>query len=223
VPSYVPNDTILIGGEGEDMRGLPEAFPILSQQSSVIGSDCSSMVMMTGPNYSGKSVYVKQVALIVYLAHLGCFVPATRAIIGLTDKILTRLATAETVSKVESAFMTDLQQVSSALNLATHRSLLVIDEFGKGTDSFGEPKLPCFPSGKDLACFPDGAGLACGVFEYLLSLGEQRPKVLGTTHFHEIFESGFLKPRPELSFGHMEVRVDMEAFELENQISYLYK
>ena len=69
----------------------------------------------------------------------------------------------------------------------------------------------------------DGAGLACGVFEYLLDLGDQRPKVLGATHFHEIFENGFLEPRPDMIFGHMQVRVDLEAVDVEDQITYLYK
>ena len=71
--------------------------------------------------------------------------------------------------------------------------------------------------------FVDGAGLACGVFEYLLGLGDNRPKVLGATHFHEIFENGFLRKRPELTFGHMEVRVDAEAAQIEDQVTYLYK
>lgn len=96
-----------------------------------------SVLMMTGPNYSGKSVYLKQVALIVYMAHVGCFVPADRATVGLTDKILTRIATRETVSRFQSAFMIDLQQAALATTLATHRSLVIIDEFGKGTDSSG--------------------------------------------------------------------------------------
>lgn len=100
--------------------------------------------------------------------------------------------------------MIDLQQIALAINIATVRSLVLIDEFGKGTDS----------------C--DGAGLACGVFEYFLSLGDKRPKVLGATHFHEIFENGFLQPRPHLSFGHMEIRIDKEAEGVENQITYLY-
>lgn len=69
----------------------------------------------------------------------------------------------------------------------------------------------------------DGAGLACGVFEHFLSLGDGRPKVLGATHFHEIFESGFLQPRPILAFGRMEVRVHKDAEEVEDQITYLYK
>lgn len=69
----------------------------------------------------------------------------------------------------------------------------------------------------------DGAGLACGVFEHFLSLDAERPKVLGATHFHEIFENGFLQPRPQLAFGHMEIRIDKDAEAMENQITYLYK
>lgn len=69
----------------------------------------------------------------------------------------------------------------------------------------------------------DGAGLACGIFEYLLNLGDNRPKVVAATHFHEIFENGFLEPRPELQFGHMEVQVDERSREIGDQITYLYK
>ena len=69
----------------------------------------------------------------------------------------------------------------------------------------------------------DGAGLACGVFEHFLELGDDRPKVLGATHFHEIFENGFLPPRPSLQYGRMEVRIDGDAAEMENQVTYLYK
>lgn len=69
----------------------------------------------------------------------------------------------------------------------------------------------------------DGAGLACGLFEYLLNLGNEKPKVLAATHFHEIFENGFLLPRPELQFGYMEVQMDPEAQEIEDQLTYLYK
>lgn len=162
------------------------------------------MLVMTGPNYSGKSVYLKQNALIVYMAHIGSYVPADRATIGMTDKILTRIATRESVSRNQSAFMIDLQQVALSLSLATNRTLVVVDEFGKGTNA------------------SDGAGLCCGVFEYLLSLGRNRPKVLAATHFHEIFENDFLEDRPELSFGHMEIRVDIQAELVEDQITYLY-
>ncbi|KAL9597285.1 MAG: hypothetical protein Q9219_005266 [cf. Caloplaca sp. 3 TL-2023] len=207
VPSYVSNDTSIIGGEGRGRScgGDTDRSPAPSSTPSPSSQDQACMLMMTGPNYSGKSVYLKQVALIVFMAHVGCFVPADAAVIGITDKILTRVATKETITKVQSAFMLDLQQISKALGSATRRSLVFIDEFGVGTDS------------------NDGAGLACGVFEHLLNLGEERPKVLGATHFHEIFENGFLLPRPYLAFGHMQVRIDEEAEAIEDQVTYLYK
>ena len=100
------------------------------------------------------------------MAHAGCFVPAESATIGLTDKILTRVTTRETVSRTQSAFMIDLQQISLAMSLCTRRSLILIDEFGRGSDS------------------NDGAGLACAVFEHLSQLGNSCPKVVGATHFH---------------------------------------
>lgn len=135
VPSYVANDTTLEGGPGHHSRAHESTTD--ERTSSAEGVASPSMLILTGPNYSGKSVYLKQVAIIVYMAHIGCFVPADAATIGLTDKILTRIATRETVSKVQSAFMIDLQQIALAMNLATHTSLVVIDELGKGTDSSG--------------------------------------------------------------------------------------
>ena len=146
VSAYVPNDTFLVGGPGAPISNELQANQIRNDEAKRATSQetaysevlaGSSMLMMTGPNYSGKSVYLKQVALIVYMAHVGCFVPADCATVGLTDKILTRIATRETVSRFQSAFMIDLQQVALAITLATRRSLVIIDEFGKGTDSSG--------------------------------------------------------------------------------------
>jgi DNA mismatch repair protein MSH5 len=203
VVSYVANDAFIQGGPG--LKVSSESDSADSQVEPVADSvEEPSLLIMTGPNYSGKSVYLKQIALIVYMAHLGSFVPAESATIGITDKILTRIATRESISKAQSAFMIDLQQVTLAMTLATYRSLVIIDEFGKGTNS------------------SDGAGLACGVFEYFLSLGPERPKVLGATHFHEIFESGRFDGRPEIAFGHMEVRVDEETEIVADQITHLY-
>ncbi|KAI5250452.1 hypothetical protein E4T43_00033 [Aureobasidium subglaciale] len=204
VSNFIPNDTLMAGGEGmplaEQHEALSGDFPRRHEQNNMF----PSMVLVTGPNFSGKSVYLKQVAIIVFMAHVGSFVPASRADIGVTDKIMTRVATRESVSRNQSAFMIDLQQISVALNLATNRSLLIIDEFGKGTDSH------------------DGAGLAAGVFNHLLERGDHCPKVIGATHFHEIFESGFLLPHERLAFGHFEVRVDPQSRQINEQLTYLY-
>lgn len=203
VPVYIANDCFITGGIGDGADH--EDYHKIAHESNISESvENPSTLILTGPNYSGKSVYLKQNALIVYMAHIGSFVPAESATIGLTDKILTRIATRESVSKNQSAFMIDLQQVALIMTLSTERTLVVIDEFGKGTNS------------------SDGAGLCCGVLQHLLDLDFHQPKVLAATHFHEIFENGFLQNRPELSFGHMEVRVDKQAETIEDQITYLY-
>ncbi|KAI9735089.1 MAG: MutS protein msh5 [Claussenomyces sp. TS43310] len=208
VPSFVTNDAFLRGGSGVEVEGganFARNSPTQRSSSTEEGIEGPSLFIMTGPNYSGKSVYLKQVALIVYMAHVGSYVPAESAIIGVTDKILTHIATRESVSKDQSAFMIDLQHTALTMTRATRRSLVVIDEFGKGTNS----------------C--DGAGLACGVFEYFLGLGVDRPRVLGATHFHEMFEKGYLEGRGDvMAFGHMEVRIDGESEAVEEQITYLY-
>lgn len=211
VPSYVANDAFIEGGRvpfinhgNMDHSERSPTLPSTSTPSQLTSSHSEpnldpnpdpapqgpSMLLLTGPNYSGKSIYLKSIAQTIYLSHLGSFVPCTSALVGLTPAILTRIRTCETVSRPHSAFMIDLQQVASILTMATRRSLVVIDEFGKGTE----------------AC--DGAGLAAGVLQHLLGRREQAPKVLAATHFHEIFEAGFLPRQNGLGFAHMEVRVD---------------
>lgn len=199
IAAFIPNDTNLEGGGGENSDNI--GSPHSSHDDDTTDKN---MMIVTGPNYSGKSVYLKQVALIVYMAHIGCYVPAEHAIIGLTDAILTRIQTKESVTKTQSAFMIDLQQIAAALRLTSRRSLLVVDEFGKGTES------------------TDGAGLACAIAEHLLELGPEAPKTLMTTHYHEIFENGFLVSHPSLSFGHMKILLDETAEKAQNQITYLY-
>lgn len=196
VPAFISNDCSLIGGSA-DGTGTPTSTP-----DNYFGA---STLIITGPNHSGKSVYVKQVALIVYLAHIGSFVPATGATIGLTDQILTRISTRESVSQAESAFGTDLRQVAFLLSCATHRTLVAIDEFGKGTAA------------------DDGAGLMTALIDHFSTIGLQSPKVLVTTHYHEIFEGGYLQERPGLSLAHMEVRLDIDANQMEDQVVFLYR
>ncbi|KAK9243679.1 DNA mismatch repair protein MutS [Lipomyces tetrasporus] len=199
VPSFVDNDADMYGGtDGDDED-------IVMDESDGDEQRGPSTLLLTGANYSGKSVYLKQVALIVYMSHIGSFVPAEFAKIGLTDKILTRVMTRETVSKEQSAFMVDLQQVCLALQLCTNRSLFIIDEFGKGTES------------------TDGAGLFGSLLEYLLSPESKRPKVLASTHYHELFENNILRASEGLEFMHMQVLVDDDVPQIEDKITYLYR
>jgi DNA mismatch repair protein MSH5 len=196
VPSYVPNDCYLTGSAGSGGENERESLDHDSM-------DETSILVLTGPNHSGKSVYLKQVALIVYLAHIGSFVPAERAVVGVTDKILTRISTKESMSKHESAFAIDLRQVAHAIKFATRRSLILVDEFGKGTRP------------------DDGAGLMASLLDYFSSLGPERPRVVAATHFHEIFE--FLERRSGMSFAHFEVRIDPDKSEMGDQVTFLFK
>ncbi|KAG0685273.1 MutS protein msh5 [Kluyveromyces marxianus] len=126
VLTYIPNDMEMDGGPFN---------------SDTWDESFHRVAVITGPNSSGKSVFLTQNGLIVYLTHIGCYVPADGARIGLVDKILTRIVTKETVSKTQSTFQIDANQMSKCLSLATVRSLVLIDEFGKGTDVIDGPSL----------------------------------------------------------------------------------
>ncbi|KAF9086204.1 MutS protein msh5 [Mortierella sp. AD031] len=190
VDSFVTNNTLIGGTEqGESSGPGTTADPNTDTFSTTTGgANLENRVMIvSGPNSSGKSVYLKQVALITFMAHVGSFVPADAAAIGVTDKIFTRLQTRETVSSIQSAFMTDLQQVALAVRMSTARSLVILDEFGKGTTS------------------TDGSGMFCGVIEHFARLTVDRPRVLATTHFHELFENQLLNLNLPISLYTMEV------------------
>ncbi|GAA5933957.1 hypothetical protein JCM10213_008486 [Rhodosporidiobolus nylandii] len=208
VESFVRNSTSLMGGQGRLVNPDEDEKPdIALLDASAAPGDAhghvkeeegggrgKSMLIVTGANFSGKSVYLKQVALIVFLAHIGCFVPADSAIIGLTDRILTRVSTRESVTRGASAFMIDLQQVSFLLRNATPSSLILLDEFGKGTEA------------------DDGAGLFCGVIEHLVNLGANAPRTLVATHFQHVFLNGLLSRRlPGVELAHMEVLIADEG------------
>ncbi|KAF9554712.1 hypothetical protein CPC08DRAFT_744416 [Agrocybe pediades] len=188
VDTFVANDARLIGGAG---IGVDPDFPDSDEWNSVL--------LCTGANACGKSVYLKQIALMQIMAQIGCFVPADSAKLGIVDKIFTRVSTRESVSKVQSAFMIDLAQVSLALRNCTARSLVILDEFGKGTLSTGS------------SSFLDswlryGAGIFCGVLRHLLNRGVNCPKVLIATHFHDLFNEDLLDPQAvPVSFRHMQV------------------
>ncbi|KAJ6508696.1 muts domain V-domain-containing protein [Mycena sanguinolenta] len=189
VDTFVPNDAHLAGGSGN--RSV-----LVGDEATNEAEEWNSIVVCTGANACGKSVYLKQVALIQYMAQIGCFVPAESAMLGIVDKIFTRISTRESVSKVQSAFMIDLNQVSLALRNSTARSLILLDEFGKGTLSTGSYASSGFY----------GAGLFCGVLKHLINRGPNCPKVLAATHFHDVFREELLDPDTiPLTFLHMQV------------------
>ncbi|KAK7418315.1 hypothetical protein QQZ08_011302 [Neonectria magnoliae] len=189
VPSFVPNNCQLASGYFD---GGP------------IDENTPQVLVLTGPNHSGKSVYLKQVAIIVYLAHLGSFVPANQATIGLTDKILTCMSTKESMSGAETAFARDLKQAALSARCSTPKSLILVDEFGKGTNA------------------DDGSGLLAALLEHFLAMGQNSPRLLVATHYHEIFEGGYLREHKGLCLAHLDVRVNWSASQTEDQVTYLF-
>lgn len=142
---------------------------------------------LTGPNASGKSVYLKQIGLICFMAHIGSFVPADCATIGMLDGIYTRIHTQESVSVGLSTFMIDLNQMATALKSATTSSLVVIDEFGKGTD------------------VTDGTSLLVAVLRHWLAQEDKCPHLFISTHFHSILKQNLLPESSQLKCQTMEV------------------
>ncbi|XP_066929961.1 mutS protein homolog 5-like isoform X1 [Clytia hemisphaerica] len=136
--------------------------------TSHLSTEEGKMRILTGPNASGKSVYMKQVGLIVYMAHIGSFVPAVSAKISIKSGIYTRIHTRETVSVPLSTFMIDLNQIVTSVNNADETALVIIDEFGKGTSA------------------TDGLALLASVLQFWSDENNQRPMVLVSTHFHQI-------------------------------------
>jgi DNA mismatch repair protein MutS len=132
-----------------------------------LSPDGCQMAVITGPNMAGKSTYIRQVALIVLLAHMGSFVPAEKAEIGVVDRIFTRIGAADDISRGESTFMVEMRETARILSGLTPRTLVVLDEVGRGTSTF------------------DGLSIAWAVAEHLHD-SPHRPKVLFATHFHEL-------------------------------------
>jgi DNA mismatch repair protein MutS len=134
------------------------------------------IMMITGPNMSGKSALLRQTALITIMAQIGCFVPAKAAKIGLVDKIFTRVGASDNISMGESTFMVEMNETASILNNISDRSLVLLDEIGRGTSTY------------------DGISIAWAIAEFLHE-NPARPKTLFATHYHELNEMSELLPR----------------------------
>jgi DNA mismatch repair protein MutS len=141
--------------------------------------DCkeNQIIVLTGPNMAGKSTYIRQVALIVVMAQIGCFVPAARASIGVVDRIFTRVGASDDLSRGQSTFMVEMNEAANILNNATPRSLVILDEIGRGTSTF------------------DGLSIAWAVAEYLHDTPGVLAKTLFATHYHELTELSLTKER----------------------------
>ena len=140
-------------------------------------TDEERIQIITGPNMSGKSTYLRQVALITLLAQIGSFVPATSARIGLVDRIFTRIGAHDELHAGRSTFMVEMVETAEILNHATHRSLLVLDEIGRGTSTY------------------DGLSLAWAIVEYLHNHPRLKPRTLFATHYHELTGLADLLPQ----------------------------
>nr|XP_034584839.1 DNA mismatch repair protein MSH5 isoform X3 [Setaria viridis] len=160
--------------------------------------------IITGPNYSGKSIYIKQVALIVFLAHIGSFVPADSAIVGLTDRIFCAMGS-KSMTTEQSTFMIDLHQVGTMLSFrhATLRSLCLLDEFGKGTLT------------------EDGIGLLGGTISHFANC-DFPPKVLLSTHLTEIFTGNYLPQSEHIKCYTMSV-LNPDGQTSNDDITFLYR
>lgn len=133
-----------------------------------LDNDTQQIMMITGPNMSGKSAILRQSALIVLMAQMGCFVPAKSATVGIVDKIFTRVGASDNLSSGESTFMVEMNETASILNNISDRSLILLDEIGRGTSTY------------------DGISIAWAIAEYLHEHPTARPKTLFATHYHEL-------------------------------------
>lgn len=136
----------------------------------LLHQDEQQVIILTGPNMSGKSALLRQTALITLMSHMGSFVPASAAEIGLTDKIFTRVGASDNLSGGESTFMVEMNETASIINNITPRSLIILDEIGRGTSTY------------------DGISIAWSIVEYLHDMTAHRPKTLFATHYHELNE-----------------------------------
>jgi DNA mismatch repair protein MutS len=177
-------------------RILPPGEKFTANDYNLDNSD-TQIIILTGPNMSGKSVYLRQIGLIVLLAQIGSYVPADKAEIGIVDRIYTRVGASDNISAGESTFLVEMQEAANILNNATSKSLILLDEIGRGTSTF------------------DGISIAWAITEYLHENPTVRPKTLFATHYHELNEMASIFPRIK--------NFKVEVREYDDKVIFLHK
>lgn len=168
------DEIIIVEGRHPIVERVDHLEPFVPNDARL---DCreNQLIIITGPNMAGKSTYIRQVALIVLMAQMGGFVPAKEATVGVVDRIFTRVGASDNLAMGESTFMVEMRETADILKEATPRSLVILDEIGRGTSTF------------------DGLSIAWAVAEYLHD--RKSPKTLFATHYHELTELTMTKPR----------------------------
>jgi DNA mismatch repair protein MutS len=166
----------------EQMLKSPDTAIIRGNQSFVpndtrLSASEDQLALITGPNMAGKSTYIRQVALITLLAEIGCWVPASSCRIGLVDRIFSRVGASDDLARGNSTFMVEMNETANILNNATDRSLIILDEIGRGTSTY------------------DGLSIAWAVVEHLHGGGEAGPRTLFATHYQELTQLEKALPR----------------------------
>ncbi len=176
-PELIDGDTILIRGGRHPVVEQSLGEESFVPNDTYLSNRDSQLIILTGPNMSGKSTYLRQVALIVLLAQIGSFVPADSATIGLVDRIFTRIGAQEDLAAGQSTFMVEMVETANILNNATPRSLIILDEIGRGTSTY------------------DGISIAHAVAEYVHNHPRLGTKTLFATHYHELVDLASYLPR----------------------------
>lgn len=160
----------------ENKLGLAGSMTFVPNDTQ-LAANGEQIILITGPNMAGKSTYIRQVALITLMAQIGCYVPATRCRIGIVDRIFSRVGASDELARGNSTFMVEMNETANILNNATHRSLIILDEIGRGTSTY------------------DGLSIAWAVLEHLHGSGQRGPKTLFATHYHEMTQLEKILPR----------------------------
>ncbi|NWG28432.1 MAG: DNA mismatch repair protein MutS, partial [Ignavibacteriaceae bacterium] len=173
--------------DGDELEIIEGRHPVVEQilppgekfkpNDCVIDNKNDQIILLTGPNMAGKSVYLRQIGLIVLMAQIGSFVPAKSAKIGLVDRIFTRVGASDNITSGESTFLVEMQEAANILNNASSKSLILLDEIGRGTSTF------------------DGISIAWAITEYLHDNKDVAAKTLFATHYHELNEMADLFPK----------------------------